>query len=1635
MTAPVEKDPRFLGAGWFWLTVSVALVALGLSLAWQWKAHRSGKPGRFEVLHLDAPAELVVNGTERVRVLVHDLETGEPVGSERVVLLGFVDDEPERELGSGVTDVRGEWVADIRTPAERWKTLGLVAYLPQRGELSARSARTWQRRAPSASLTTDKPTYQPGQVVHARLLAFDPEERPDAGKEVTFTLLDPKGTKLFKESRTTSEFGIAHVDFPLASEVVLGDYVLEAAGKAGFARRSISIKRYTLPKGKVEVRLPEKSHLKFETVTGTVSARWSFGHPMVGAEVALHRGAVSPEPFFSGKTNLKGELGFELRAPVSDTPIFAVVELEGGTTLEAKAQLRVARPWIRVDAVAECGTLVPGVDNLVYVVVSDRDEPVQAEVSAGASGTTAKTDEQGVAAVSVRPVPGKETYDVVATTADGRRGTGSVRVASQYEHVRPTLIVRAARPALPAGGRAPIRVFVPGGNPGSVHVALYRRGRLLSSASGALAGDAAELALDVPSSAHGLVLLEAHSFGSRGLFEGRRYFLADGSNELSITASTSQKAYAPGDKASLDLYARAPRGPVKVAFGLAAVDEAFFALAETRPDLEKRLMHLGPELEGFGERYRDARSSRVAPDTPGVLDTGSSDSVRFAALGWLSERARSPRADRPWFDREVLPALAEERAAEALARGIAWLGGLGLLSLAGFLAWGVSRVRRAEPASDQGPIAKADFEGGVLRLMVSWVVGVLSPFVGAALGEVLLAGTKLFAGTGRAAGAGWVFVSLLNAGLAFWVVRQIARSEVARSLPALRKTLWLAPTGMLLCQLALAGAIFTRAEGLKALFPDLRIALIAALPPLAAQLTFGVLALARRVCEPTSRGRRIWLVFSRASLVGLPFTLAFMGFVAYKLKTRTREYFDFVAYEEVSASAADHKEGGTGTRAKGEEGSMGNKRFGVQGPADNAELVQPSRVRSHFPETLAWLPEVVSDESGYTRVILPLADSITTYRVGLSAVSANGEVGSLTFPLTVLQDFFVDLSVPPTLTQGDEILLPVTAFNYLPEPQTVRLSLEAEGFEVRGKRELELGLAAGETRGASFTVRARAAGERSLRVKAAGTKSADAVERKVLVEPDGLPVVRVVNGSLDGPLRTELELPKDAIEGATSLTLKIYGGSFAQLVESLDGALRRPSGCFEQTSSTTYPNVLLLDFLRRTKAASPAVEAKAKAYIDEGYQRLLSFEVPGGGFDWFGRGPANTVLSAYGLVEFHDMSRLRPVDEEMMARTRSFLYSAQRSDGSWEAPSHSVGSAGAIGKDDLIATAYIAWALAETGDRDARLVRALDRLEQASSEDAYAQSLIGSALLAGGREAAATKRIRSLVGLARRDGALAHWESSGRGLTHGYGQSLAIETTGLVTHLFARASVEPELRRAALAWLASKRDAHGLWPSTSATIAAMRAMLDDARRLEIGEPSVRVSMHGELLREVRLARGSLDVHHTVSLSDRVRVGQNPIELVAPSGADVSFQLVQTHHLPWSSPLAKAAAPAMFLSVDYGSRRAAPGRTLPVVAEARWNGERPSGMVLVEVGVPPGFEVESDDLERLVKEKKISRWSPRASSVTIYLDAVKRDEPAKLGFRMRALFPVRAVAPPSVAYAYYEPEARYSTRPVLVTVAP
>ena len=73
-------------------------------------------------------------------------------------------------------------------------------------------------------------------------------------------------------------------------------------------------------------------------------------------------------------------------------------------------------------------------------------------------------------------------------------------------------------------------------------------------------------------------------------------------------------------------------------------------------------------------------------------------------------------------------------------------------------------------------------------------------------------------------------------------------------------------------------------------------------------------------------------------------------------------------------------------------------------------------VRSYFPEALYINPEIITDAKGNADISIPVADSITTWRMAMLASTQSGALGTGSSSLKVFQDFFVDLDLPITLT-------------------------------------------------------------------------------------------------------------------------------------------------------------------------------------------------------------------------------------------------------------------------------------------------------------------------------------------------------------------------------------------------------------------------------------------------------------------------------------------------------------------------------------------------------------------------------------------------------------------------------------------
>ena len=115
---------------------------------------------------------------------------------------------------------------------------------------------------------------------------------------------------------------------------------------------------------------------------------------------------------------------------------------------------------------------------------------------------------------------------------------------------------------------------------------------------------------------------------------------------------------------------------------------------------------------------------------------------------------------------------------------------------------------------------------------------------------------------------------------------------------------------------------------------------------------------------------------------------------------------------------------------------------GVAAAPSGQPAAVETHVRSWFPESLYVAPEIITGADGRASITIPIADNITTWRMAMLASTKQGALGSGTSSLKVFQDFFTEMDLPITLTQGDQVSIPVAIYNYSGSRGNVHLHLE-----------------------------------------------------------------------------------------------------------------------------------------------------------------------------------------------------------------------------------------------------------------------------------------------------------------------------------------------------------------------------------------------------------------------------------------------------------------------------------------------------------------------------------------------------------------------------------------------------------------
>ncbi len=722
---------------------------------------------------------------------------------------------------------------------------------------------------------------------------------------------------------------------------------------------------------------------------------------------------------------------------------------------------------------------------------------------------------------------------------------------------------------------------------------------------------------------------------------------------------------------------------------------------------------------------------------------------------------------------------------------------------------------------------------------------------------------------------------------------------------------------------------------------------------------------------------------------------------------------------------------------------------------------EPPRLRQFFPETLYWLPELETDANGRARVEAPIADSITTWRVSVLASDEAGNLGSAQVQLRVFQEFFVEPDLPRFLTVGDEIEAPVSVYNYLDEPQLIEFEVApGDWYELTGEPPRKIAVDANEVTVVYVPMRVLRHGVHDFQITAIGASLSDAVVRQVEVLPDGQQVAETFGGRLEKAQRFTVSLPDAAIPETERLTVRIYPSLISQALSGLEGLLQTPYGCFEQTSSITYPNILVLDFLKASGQVSPELQMRAETLIRLGYQRLLTFEVreTPGGFSLFGDPPAQMMLTAFGLMEFTDMGRVAYVDPALIDRIAAFLADRQNQDGSWDPEDTAILTGMDKHQSRLNATAYIVWALADADAEPAAVRRGVRYLEAAlkralaaaplKSQTAvgaaalaaagqkgaettagaplsdYTLALIANALIAADADAAPA--LAALASRAKTIDNMAYWGGDGVTFLGGYGLVEQIETTAVAAQALLRSDHASDLAIYALNYLIQNRDPFGAFYTTQATVQALRALALAARQETEGDVAmVTLSLTGAdgktQTRTLTIDADNADLVHQV-VFEGIGNGAAELEITVEGNRTLHYQVVASFYTPWSGVSEPPKAePPMRVNVVYDRTELAVNETVQATATVELLRADRAGTVLVDLGVPPGFDPLTEDLDALVEEGRIARYELTGRQIIFYLTDVVRGEPLEFTYRLRARYPIRAQTPASRAFDYYTPD--------------
>jgi len=658
-----------------------------------------------------------------------------------------------------------------------------------------------------------------------------------------------------------------------------------------------------------------------------------------------------------------------------------------------------------------------------------------------------------------------------------------------------------------------------------------------------------------------------------------------------------------------------------------------------------------------------------------------------------------------------------------------------------------------------------------------------------------------------------------------------------------------------------------------------------------------------------------------------------------------------------------------------------------------------TELRNDFRETIYWNPVVQTDEQGQATVTFYNSDATTTFRAVAEGTGYNGLPGNAEKTYSSQAIISADIKIPPYLTTGDKVLLPLTIKNNSVDTKDFMIgvdSVKGIWFEQFDNR---FPLLAGESKQLLIPAWALAVVKSNISVWVKTNDSRQQLVYPVEVAQKGFPVVTTIAGS--GNLEDSFRIGK-VIPGSLQTELKLFKSVEGQLLDGIESMLREPNGCFEQTSSTTYPNVFILKYLKESGRSNPEIYKKAMGYIERGYKRLIGFETSEHGFEWFGKAPAHEALTAYGLLEFTDMKEFVQVDPRLLQRTLAFLLKRRDGKGGFNIASGGYDRFRSV--PNKIANIYIVYAVTQAGAGNQFSAEYNAAIKQAAeSNDAYQMAMMALAadnmhnkedyqlLMKKLNKQFAEKNIKSETSVVNSQDA-----------------SLRVEANALFALALLR-NPQPDLATAAslLSSIMNEKTYYG-YGSTQATVLALQAVVNYSKAVgkQSAESDIQFTLNNKTINE-----NSLPAE-----------GQNNFAVTYKKSNDHIPYQYQVKYFTYTPP--NSSKSVLLLQTTLQASKASVGETvrLNITVSNEQNDLQP--MAIAKIGIPAGLSLQPWQLKQLAEENKVAYYEIFDNYLVFYWMGFAAGETKTIQLDLKAEIPGNYVAKASNTYLYYTPEYKH-----------